>query len=576
MLVFTGIDLHNGLYMPSDICFWSICFFKLPENSPTLFGFPEILSGMALLLIAWTNADIRYRFRISLAPFDLRRVTFITISLIALLTLLTDLWRANEWYVPRGDLISSATWQFLLAITLLLNFIIWVFTAFISPPRFTDRNATIFGKALFDYIFRSSPDELAIIADELNRSSEQIIKAAPNIPRHHHAPSRALKTSEALANDILGLIADRRFCRAMLKNAPQTVVSIFDMAIEHNKFDANLETLGRNLFNEALLDPQSFIYNESDSYSSGLLGDIQPLRQTLYSNYQLVESVGGLLDIDFDAKLDNNAWRGYMGLVLTATQAYISEGAKNHSYTLSRAFHKLKDHLQFYNWRSHPSDEHQWSNGPDRFIFDFINLAENVAEIVNERPNLLARAQKGRRKRSPHDYTKDLTLPFADIFFAMIQFASRKQGETWWDYWSLQYGSVWGPLTHYEEAHGEFAHIVMNRVRRMILRGILELDRFPNYSGAAYLGFVLNVMGLNRSNSGRLGNRALHRAVLNWTRKNFATISASHPKLASATLVKDWEYDEAKHQIIQTREETGLKKGVRQQVLQLDPPRTLD
>ena len=95
-------------------CYWFVCLVPLDGNTPRLFGFPEFLSGLALMGLVWTITDVRYHFRIRVAPLPLHALTFAVMGSVGILTLLTDLWRAEQWLVPRGDLLTPSTWQALL------------------------------------------------------------------------------------------------------------------------------------------------------------------------------------------------------------------------------------------------------------------------------------------------------------------------------------------------------------------------------------------------------------------------------------------------------------------------------
>ena len=65
----------------AEICsheFFDICFVK-PSAGPetSIFGFAEFGTALALLVIIYTIADVRYRFRIKVAPIPLFLLTFI-------------------------------------------------------------------------------------------------------------------------------------------------------------------------------------------------------------------------------------------------------------------------------------------------------------------------------------------------------------------------------------------------------------------------------------------------------------------------------------------------------------------
>ncbi len=132
--------------MSLEQCFMGVCFIPLDAKEQKLFGFPELLAGLALVVLAWTIADIRYRFRIRVAPIPLQGLTFSVVAAVGGLTLLTDLWRAEAWLVPRGNLLTPASWQAILAGLILLTFLTWAWFAFIRPPTFGKRNAKRFAR----------------------------------------------------------------------------------------------------------------------------------------------------------------------------------------------------------------------------------------------------------------------------------------------------------------------------------------------------------------------------------------------------------------------------------------------
>ncbi|MBA5983308.1 hypothetical protein HT737_28010 [Pseudomonas sp. MD195_PC81_125] len=130
------------------------------------------------MVLAWTIGDVRYRFRIQAAPIPLRGITFSVVTAVGILTLLTDLWRAEQWLVPRGNLLTPASWQALLGGAFLLTFLVWAWFAFIRPPIFGKRNTERYAQSLYRFILKGSPAELAVIADELVHSARPLIRYA--------------------------------------------------------------------------------------------------------------------------------------------------------------------------------------------------------------------------------------------------------------------------------------------------------------------------------------------------------------------------------------------------------------
>lgn len=107
-------------------------------------------------------------------------MSFYVVAAIGLLTLLTDLWRAEQWLVPRGILLTPAVWQALLGGAFLLTILTWAWLGFIRPPTYGQYNAKRFGQTLYRIILNGSPTELAVIADELARSAQALVQHATN------------------------------------------------------------------------------------------------------------------------------------------------------------------------------------------------------------------------------------------------------------------------------------------------------------------------------------------------------------------------------------------------------------
>ena len=134
--------------MSEPHCYWSICFVPLRAQDPKFFGFSEFLAALALMVLAWTIADIRYRFRVRTAPLPLEGGTYTIVGIVGVLTLLTDWWRAEQWLVPEGKLLTPASWQALLGAIFLANFMVWAWFAFVRPPVFGRWNASRFARQL--------------------------------------------------------------------------------------------------------------------------------------------------------------------------------------------------------------------------------------------------------------------------------------------------------------------------------------------------------------------------------------------------------------------------------------------
>jgi hypothetical protein len=334
-------DAEKGRDMPSEHCYRFVCFVPLDASGPKFFGFSEFLAGLALMVLAWTIADVRYRFRVKTAPLPLQGITFAMVGAVGVLTLLTDLWRAAQWLVPRGNLLTPSVWQALLGGLFLLTFLTWAWFALIRVPLFGRWNAERYAQTLYRVILKGSPPELSVIADEFAYSARSLIRFATDKGELTKKPSK----ETAFANDILLLIADKRFCRAIVESSPGTALAVFYEIGETKKYGIQIEIFARNIVNEALTNKDSFLFHEAEGYQSGLIGYIKPLSQAMFSNYRMVEVIGTLLDPDIrdKGKWDAAQWKAYCRIVLMTFQDYVEHGDGQHSYVLFRAKGYIED-----------------------------------------------------------------------------------------------------------------------------------------------------------------------------------------------------------------------------------------
>jgi hypothetical protein len=256
--------------VPNDHCYWFVCFAPLKANVPQIFGFEEFLTGLALMVLAWTIADVVYRFRIKTAPIPLIEITFGITAVIGVLTLLTDVWRAEQWFVPIGILLTPATWQAVLGGVFVLTFFTWGWFAIVRPARFGRQNAKRYAQALYSAILRGSSTELPIVAQELSRSVKSLIHHSTDVRESETQPKddgkgRQLPRATEVANEILLLIGHPRFCRAVVEAAPAAAWAVFAEIADAKKYGVQVGVFARNILNESVGE-QEFVSLPRDGW----------------------------------------------------------------------------------------------------------------------------------------------------------------------------------------------------------------------------------------------------------------------------------------------------------------------
>jgi hypothetical protein len=562
--------------MALEKCFAAVCFTPLDPAGPKLFGFSEFLAGLALMVLAWTIGDIRYRFRVRTAPIHLRGVTFLVVATVGVFTLLTDLWRAQGWLVPQGNMLTPALWQSLLAALFLLTFLTWAWFAFIKRPTYGKRNAERYAQTLYQLILKGDPAELAVVADELTHSVGALVKYAidrnnQNSYRRNEDKSASQPPSPKVveyANDLLLLIADRRFCRVIVESSPDTALAFFKEIGETKKYGIQIEIFAKNIVREALLNTNSFLYHEAEGYESGLIGYHKPLSQAMFGNHMMVEAIGTLLDPDIvgQSKWTSIQWEAYCRLVLITLENYTERSFWDHSSVLYRAMGYIENSVSsLYKLNgvanTWDSDEAQCL----RVAMDFISAAVKILDKKGFPKHIRLRTKEkyGHPRESIYDH-------FASMIYEMIFHASAVSSPEW-ECWSIQHNSIWGPIRLYLD--GPAGKVVKFKLRRLMYDEVTVMSQFPNYKGAKILRFCLNVMGLKIS-EGRIGknDRPLHKAILAWTKKHYVWLQSDRPRVAEACLVDGITYDAENLELVKTYSADGLRREPNYVRLKLDPP----
>ncbi len=540
--------------MLNEYCYRFLCFVPLPANAPKFFGFSEFLTGLALMVLAWTIADVRYRFRVRTAPLPLQGITFAVVSAVGILALLTDLWRAEQWLVPRGHVITQSGWQTILGGLFLLTVLTWAWFAFIRPPAYGRTNAKRYAQTLYRVILKGSPSELSVIADELGLSAKSLIRHAPDrqppIPgQAGGTPPPKLPQVAAYANSLLLLIADRRFCRAIVESSPGTALILFREIAETKKYGVPVSIFAKNIVNEAISNKDSFLFHESEGYESGLLGYHKPLSQAMFSNYEMVEAIGTLFDPDLSGKgqWDATQWQAYCRAVLMTFRDYVAQEYGGHSFILYRAKGYI-EHAASDLYKLDGIAHSAWDDDVRQRLRVVVGFIGDAIEILDKKGVPGYVKLRVRERRGAETFYEHL----AKMMFEVIFYASTVGAppDLCWD---IQHNTVWYELFNFNRKDGPAAKVVKFKVRRLLYEEVAAMKNLPNFKGARILGFCLNVMGLTvYAQESFDDSKALQKAILSWTKKNFAWLHAHRPRIAEACLLGSITYDAEHRRLVKT------------------------
>ncbi|MFC2279569.1 MAG: hypothetical protein ACFNUL_10150, partial [Cardiobacterium hominis] len=332
-----------------------------------------------------------------------------------------------------------------------------------------------------------------------------------------------------------------------------------------------VETFAKNIVGEALANKDSFLYHEAEGYQSGLIGYIKPLSQAMFSNYEMVETIGTLLDPDLYSKRtwDAAQWDAYCRMVLMTFRSYVEEGYSEHSFVIFRAKNYIA-HAASDLYKLNDVANSAWDDELQTRLRVIVKFIKDAVEILERKgvphyPKLRIRDKY--RPASETFYDHIASLIFEVVFAASAITSPSLCG------W-IQYSEVWSELFNFEyHLQGKAGTVVKFKVRRLLYDEIADMKHFPNFKGARILRFCLNVMGLTISPGDyHKDSRALHRAVLAWTKKNYVWLHGYNPRVAEACLGDGITYDAENRRLVFMKPAEGLRREPIYVYLDLDPP----
>ena len=570
--------------MAEEVCYWLFCFVK-PGSSvdPKIFGFAEFIGAAALLVVFYMIADFRYKFRLAITPGALLPITFSLITFIGVATLLTELWLAEDWWLPKTVGLTRSIWQAMFGTLFLGAFLTWMYYAFIHPPVFCKQNAKRFTQKLYWVILKGNDAELAVIADELRRSAMSIVKHSRRAESRFENEDTAAEMEnkkrkagvEDYAYDLLLLIGNKKLCRHIAESSPVTALAFFNSMTAETKYDIPIGQFAKNISAEAIAYKDSILYQEGDGFTSGLIGYHKPWSQSIYGNFELIEALSGQfgspLDVDYRAigSWDGEQWEAYYRATLVALEGYLTSGGwKRHSYTIYRALYKIENaHIDLY--KLDETTDYQHKDIYDR-LRATVNFLNNAVDLIDEQDNPPSTKLRQREAHPLNDIYQLLANLMFDLLFAASTVS--KPPETCW---SIHHNATWSQFFGITNI-GKTWKIIQFKLRRLLYDEVAQMTKMPNYKGARILGLLLNVMGF-KVTTGREGYgrdyRPLAKLVHAWTRRNYLKLREELPDVAEAVLIGRITFDKEKCRLVNTFFK-GLSKEAPREYLDLDPPPT--
>lgn len=507
--------------------------FALDKTAPKYFGFAELISGLALTLVVWTVADLRYKFRIDTAALPVRSASVAITLIVGILALLTDHWRASQSRVPVGGWLTPESWQLLLGGGFFLVLAAWLWLAFFRPARFGAWNARKFAHSVERRLLRGSPTELAIVGDELARSVSRIVNCAPD----NCAADQITKT-QLHALRLLMAMGSPKFCRAVVEGSPRLIISLFNAVSNQHKYSDEIKIIAKNLVTAAIENRNSFLYHEQDFYESGLEGITRPVTTALCQNPQLVRNIGTLLSPEYSRRKpwDIDQWRAYFRLVLQAFTVHVGGGAASKPSSLHWAY------LQIEGIYSDLTEDLQLTDL--RFNDDLDLRIRTLGTLIQDMVTMLDDLEQQGKAYVDHA-SKDI----ARIIFTLIEAASavRKPRRV---SRKIQYTLIWSDILNSGELRTAAGGKIQKLVHSMLWSSI---TKSPNLDSVRLMGYCLNVMGFKPSEKDDghgAAWRDLHVNFIGWVKRNIASQLKAHPGMARECFVEGMSYDEEHSRLV--------------------------
>ncbi|EOW0266313.1 hypothetical protein [Klebsiella pneumoniae] len=553
---------------PAKCFFHSLCF--VPPNPLTsgikIFGFSEFLASLALLVVVFTVTDTRYKFRISISPLPLYIITFIIIALTGFISLLSDIWSATGWWVLDTSFGIKIATQSILGFCFLFCFMLWIYYAFLRPPTFSKRNKIKYINALYKYITKGVEQELAIIADELGRSANVIIKYA----------GRGDGVTTQVANDILFLIGNKNFCKVLVKTSPRTATYFFAGTGTYGNYDIPLHQFSSNISQEVIKNKNSIIYHEDNSYYSGLMGEIQEWSKSFYGNYLLVDSLhrGHLSPFDFNYKsfldFDSEQWDAYFRVGII----YLKEKLQKEKFIdTSSVLNSILDKIKHCTQNTYMIDKLEDESKKNELMDKLRSSINFIADMFDVTSKLQAKSIYQYNVKDRDNHVFDMHYYVSDILLELLFNASKCQADNFFT-WHIQNNIVWdGIFFPHKENNGDFYKKSKRKLIRKIYNELNEIINIANFKNTRIAGLILNVLGLapgpcyaTKSDRRLLLIKNLTQNII---KEHFLTILEQQPEVAQNMFPKCISYDPEKKCLIKTYSR-GINKEAPKHYLYLD------
>ena len=527
----------------------NICIELAPidASAPKFFGFSEFLTSLALMVLAWTTSDVRYRFRIDCAPIPLKGITFWVVVIFGTLTLLTDLWRAEQWFVLTSIPLTIGSWQALMGGALLLTYFLWVWFSFLAPATYGKKNPDKFYQNLYVRVINGSQNELTTMAQEITYSIESIIRYAKNAPNEENKKEYKVAV---FANRILLLIAEKKFCQAIINGSNTTALVIVEEIRRTKKYDIPISLFINNFVCESIENKNSFLYKETNMIDSGIIGYDKPLSQALFSNYEMAKEIETTLTLRplENHKWDNDQWKAYLRIVSITLEGFKPEIHGSSSKVISRALWRITrstNNIHTLNSEQTYSDENEQFERVKlvtKFIKDCINDLSKKNTPANTSPHI--DTEDGTRNTDIYEQISRLML-------GLILDVSRITNPKWIE--KLEGEIISQKIFFYAPNRNKVEKIIHGKFIRLFYINVEASKSTSLNQPVMMTRFLLDLTALiELARDEDMMKSNSHRLAVRWIKNNYSLIHKNNREIAELCLGENMIYDKENCRIVKT------------------------
>lgn len=525
------------------------------------------LGLLAFSVAVFTLSGPKFQIRQSTAILPFRPLFFWVLIIAGAITFGLQALALLDFQFP--EQFNPSLINLIVAGILAILIVYWMKICFIGPPRFTRLTARRYFDQTFSYVANGSRDELLALARELFREIPEIIKRCPKYERFPLPGKTRQKPSETekYAHNLLLLLSDTRFCDVVVDELPAFPAHVVQQMIRLRRYDVPAHLIVRRMVIAFLSKPKSALFVENEWLGQGYIGESKPITNAIFYNWHKVEQFeGGVespLDLDYPyaASWDTETWRVYFGMARAYAQGLAksksgsasARGVYHVIETTKRAYEQI-GRLEKYESLHDPHNPYWHANEANRFINDLVKIFSEADDYVY--------FDRG----SDYDYGDDLASKLAKLTCEALYHAS-EVNTVEFRMWDVQHNLVWTMLERHPGKDTEIQRMARRKLRRMIWDEVKRMDDFPNYKGARYIRFCLNVLGFYEQSVHRkdpLGRDAwpLTKCISAWIARRYSELVESHPPIAEFMLPANITYDKKKNRLIRTKldEMTGREK----------------